>query len=118
MIAAEKDVQRELSYLDHKLFLDKVKHPVYGFLYYAVKMQTPDGIEPLTVVDWCAGSIPLPLSMDIVDRVRSQEGDIRDAISQVIANNAAKKELARQERIKEQEAVVEEWQARSKKFLT
>lgn len=105
----EKEVQRELEYLDLELFLDYDRHPAYGFLYYSVKRMMPNA-APLTVVDWCVGSTPLPLSLDIVDRVRSQEGDIRESITAATVNNAARKELQRQERLKQQEEVIEEWQ--------
>ena len=116
MTHLEKQIQRELSSMDDKLFLDYDRHPAYGFLYYSVKRLMEPGIMPLTVVDWCVGATPLPLSMDIVSMVRSQEGDIREAISQATANNAAKAELERQRRHAEQENVIDEWKARAKKL--
>lgn len=109
MTNLEKTIQKELSRMDHELFLDKELHPVYGILFYSVKKLLPEQ-EPLTVVEWRAGSTPLPLSMDIVSQVRAQEGDIRESIAQATANNAARKELLRQKKAAEQEAVVEEWQ--------
>lgn len=106
----EKEIQRQLEYLDLNLFLDYDRHPVYGFLYHSVKQFVPGGLKPLTVVDWCVGSTPLPLSLDIVDQVRRQEGDIRESITAATVHNAARKELARQERLKIQDEVIEEWQ--------
>ncbi len=69
-----------------------------------------DGSAPLIVVDWRMGTIPLELSLSIVDRVRQQEGSITEAISQATANNAARKELLRQERLRAQDDAIEDWQ--------
>lgn len=112
-VSMERQVQKALSSLDHNLFLDKEFHPVYKCIYYVVKRRM-DGLEPLRTVEWIVGSMPLPLSMDIVDRVRSQEGDIRDAMAQAVANNAAKQELLRQERLAAEENIIDEFKARAK----
>lgn len=109
MTGLEKEIQKELQYLDYDLFLDKEIHPVYGFLFYSVKHRV-NGSAPISVVNWCVGSTPLPLSMDIVAQVRAQEGDIRDSIKAATVANAVRKEKLRQERIKLQEEVIEEWQ--------
>lgn len=69
-----------------------------------------DGSAPLVAVDWREGTYPKPLSLDIVDRVRSQEGDITEAIRATTVNNAVRKELARQEALKEQETIIEDYQ--------
>lgn len=107
MIGAEKEVQKELSYLDHDLWLDKKWSP-FGYMYYVV-LKRIEGHEPLTVVDWREGNTPLPLSLDLVDKVRSQEGDISDAIAQATANNAARHEMLLQERLKIQEEIAQEY---------
>ena len=102
MFNLERDIQRELTRLDPNLFLDKLRSP-QGFVYWAVRYNIGSGVEPLNVVEWkLQGEVigherPLDLSWQIVELVKQQEGDIRDAINQVKANNAAKKELARQE---------------------
>lgn len=116
----EKEIQRRLEELDSRLFLSWEQHPVYGFLYWSVRRHMDDagGEKPEEVVGWYVGSTPLPLSMDLLDRVRSQEGDIREAISQSMANNAALKELRRQEALAEQDQIIDEWKGRSKKFLS
>lgn len=118
MTPIEKAIQRELEYLDLDLFLDYDRHPVYGFLYYSVKRRMPDGVAPLEPVSWCVGSTPLPLSLDIVAKVRSQEGDIRDAIAQATAHNAALKELRRQEQLQAYKDIAEEWQKGAKRTYT
>lgn len=105
----ERLIQKELEKLDYDLFLDKERHPVYGYVYYSVKQFVPNA-KPLSVVEWRMGNEPLPLSMDIVQQVRAQEGDIREAIKAATVNNAARKELMRQERLKEQDEIIEEWQ--------
>jgi hypothetical protein len=76
----EKLIQQELGYLDPDLFLDKVF--VQGSVLYSVKYNIGSGHEPLEVTP------PLPLSTSIVDLVRKQEGDIRDAINHAKVNNA------------------------------
>ena len=68
-----------------------------------------DGSTPHVAVDWREGVHAKPLSLDLVDRVRSQEGSISEAIAVATAHNAARKELLRQERISKQEEVAEEW---------
>ncbi len=107
MLWAEKEIQKELSYLDLDLWLDKRWSP-FGYLYYVVLKQIA-GHEPLVVVDWREGNTPLPLSLDLVDKVRYQEGDISDAISQATANNSARLELLLQERNKIQEEIAQEY---------
>ena len=105
----EKQVQNALSRLDPLLFLDK-RWSAFSGLYYCVCRRMEDGSEPLVVVDWREGVHPKPLSLDLVDRVRSQEGDISESIAVSIANNAARKELLRQEREKRQDEAIEDWQ--------
>ena len=107
MKALENQIQKELTYLDHGLFLDKEWSP-FGYVYYSVKMVV-DGAAPLTVLDWRDGNTPLPLSMSVVDRVRSQEGDIREAIRDATVNNAAQKECRRQARLEAIENIVDDW---------
>ncbi len=85
----EKLIQQELEYLDRDLFLDKVF--VQGSVLYQVKYNIGSGHEPLEVTN------PLPLSTSIVDVVKRQEGDIREAIRSATVNNAVKKMKAKQE---------------------
>ncbi len=112
MNALERSIQKELTYLDHDLVLDKAWSP-FGYLYWRILKLLP-GAEPFVSVDWRVGNTPLPLSMDIVDKLRSQEGDITEAIRDATVNNAARKELLRQERVAAQEEIVKEWQNKSK----
>jgi hypothetical protein len=93
----EKEVQRRLAELDHQLILDKAWSSL-GYVYYRVIRLMEDGSEPFVVCDWRNGGGPLPLSEDIVSQVRSQEGDITEAIRQATVNNAVKKEKERQAR--------------------
>jgi hypothetical protein len=76
----ERLIQQELGYLDPDLFLDK--ELVQGSVLYRVKYNIGSGHAPLDVTP------PLPLSTSIVDLVRQQEGDIRDAINHAKVNNA------------------------------
>jgi hypothetical protein len=85
----EKLIQQELGYPDPDLFLDK--ELVQGSVMYVVKYNIGSGAEPLPVTQ------PLPLSTSIVDVVRRQEGDIREAIRSATVNNAVKKMQAKQE---------------------
>jgi hypothetical protein len=112
MSGLEKHIQKELTYLDHDLILDKAWSP-FGYLYWRVLKLVKD-VEPLTVVDWREGNTPLPLSVEIVNKVRSQEGDISEKVREAIVHNAARKELLRQERLAAQQEITEEWQARAK----
>lgn len=104
----EKLVQKHLQALDPLLFLDKRWSPISGVYYCACRVM--DNAPPLVAVDWRDGVYAKPLSLDLVDRVRAQEGDISEAISLATAHNAARKELMRQERLQVQEEVIEEWQ--------
>jgi hypothetical protein len=85
----ERLIQQELNYLDPDLFLDKVF--VQGSVMYMVKYNIGSGEEPLPVTQ------PLPLSTSIVDVVKRQEGDIREAIRSATVNNAVKKMNAKKE---------------------
>lgn len=105
----EKTVQNALTALDPKLFLDKRWSPLSGTYYCACRMMEGSSY-PLVAVDWREGVYAKPLSLDLVDRVRSQEGDISEAVSAATANNAARKELMRQERLKRQDEAIEDWQ--------
>ena len=105
----ERFIQNELYRLDPKLFLDKRWSPFSG-VYYCVCRLMEDGSEPLVVVDWREGTFAKNLSLDLVDQVRHQEGDIRESIALATAHNAARKELARQARLAEQEAIIEDYQ--------
>lgn len=105
----EKQVHNALQALDSNLFLDKRWSPISG-IYYCACRRMEDGSQPLVAVDWREGVYAKPLSLDLVDRVRSQEGDISEAISLATAHNAARKELARQERLKRQDEAIEDWQ--------
>lgn len=109
MNLVEKQVQLALQALDPLLFLDKRYSPFSGVYYCAVR-RMPDGVEDFVAVDWRQGTHPLPLSLDLVDRVRSQEGNISESISLATAHNAARKELARQARLKRQDEAIEDWQ--------
>ena len=107
MTFEEATIQRALNDVDPDLFLDK-RHSAFSGVYYVVCYPAPG--EPMIVVDWREGVHPKPLSLDLVDRVRSQEGDIRESIAQATVNNAARKELVRQERLSKQDEAIEDWQ--------
>src|SRR6266487_4848095 len=90
----EKKVQEALQQTDPDLFLDKLYDREGQYVYYAVAYKTPEGTEPLVCVHWRTIHGPLPLSLDIVDVVRSNEGDIRESIKKVTINNALKRDAA------------------------
>jgi len=105
----EGRIQRALTEMDHNLFLDKAWSP-FGYVYFVIKSHMGDGIEPLTVVEWRKGNHPLPLSFDIVNQVRYQEGNIQEAIKEATVNNAVLKEKKRQEVQKDLENIVSDHQ--------
>lgn len=111
----ERRVQQELTRLDPDLFLDKLYSP-FGYIYYAVRNNIGSGEEPLTVIEWRDNYGPLPLSMGLVDQVRRQEGDIRDAIRNATINNVVRKEMIRQKRHQEQDTIIEEFMKSSRKL--
>lgn len=86
----EKQIDREVKKLDPDLFLDKQWFE--GSVFYLIKYNIGSGQEPLIALAWPE------LSMSMVDALKAQEGDITEAIKQVKVNNAAKRELMRQER--------------------
>jgi len=71
--------------------LDKLYDKEGQYLYYAIRYPMEGGVEPLTCVHWRTVDGPLPLSLDIVNLCRRQEGDIREAIKTATVNNALKK---------------------------
>ena len=93
----EKAVQNALRLVDPELFLDKLYDQEGQYVYYAVRYPCP-GTDPLTCVHWRTMDGPLPLSLDIVDVVRRNEGDIRESIREVTINNALKKERDKADR--------------------
>lgn len=123
----EKVIQQELTRLDPGLFLDKewcrvaLNGSVNGYVYYTVKHSVGSGTPPYTVLEWRDGRGPWPLSLTMVDIVRQQEGDIREAVTQATVNNAAKAELARQKTIEIVEEAAREHNktgGRIRKFYT
>lgn len=107
--------------MDGGLFLDKEADP-YGRVYYTVKHLINQGgnVSPYTALDWRdPDGNPKPLSEDLIIALRAQEGDIREAMTQAIVNNAAAKELERQRTLKEAEGVRHEWEyeKRGKKYI-
>jgi hypothetical protein len=109
----EKKIQNRLNELDLNLFLDK--DVIGNTLYYSVKILHKVGDEPNQILLWADPlGRPLPLSEEIITNVRAQEGDIRDAIAQVKANNAAIKELHRQKRHQETDERAKEMEKSAK----
>lgn len=102
----EKAIQNELTRLDPDLFLDKELFE--GSVFPVVKYRCGEQIFNVLTYPY--------LSLDIPLLVAKQEGDIRDAIAQVKANNAAKKEMARQETIKGLEEAAKEHDASTGKI--
>lgn len=96
MESLEKRVDAELKKLDPDLFLDKEWDHYRKCVYYTVKYNIGSGVEPFVSVDWRDEHGPIPLSLIVVDFVKRNEGDIREDLAKVKANNAAKKEQARQ----------------------
>lgn len=112
----EKRVQLALTALDPNLFLDKMWDKEGQYIYYAVRCMVGPDVEPFITVEWRSQEGPFPLSLDIVDRVRAQEGSIKEAFTQAMVNNAAKAELRKQEL----EAQIDdklEWAEKSRKKL-
>lgn len=105
----EKRIQAALTELDHNLWLDKEWSP-FGYVYYVVKTRIANDVEPLNVVEWRMDNQPLPLSYDIVNQVRYQEGNIQEAIKEATVNNAVLKEKKRQDVQKDIENVVSDHQ--------
>lgn len=112
----EKRVQEELQRTDPDLFLDKLYDREGQYVYYAIRYKTPEGTEPLTCIHWRTIYGPLPLSLDIVNAVRVNEGDIREAIKTATVNNALKKDKALQERAEAFQEELDWYQKSSKKL--
>lgn len=85
----EKQIDAELKKIDPDLFLDK--HYFEGHIFWTVRWKAPGAEEPMYVA-----AAP-ELTWQLVSDVRLNEGGIQEAISKVKANNAAKKEAAKQE---------------------
>lgn len=125
-MASESQIQKELNSLggEQGLFLDKeydsrygnvlysVKHVVDGSLYTALEWRDPSG-RPLGLNESLYGA-------DLVATLRSQEGSIQEALRTALVNNAALKELKRQEAHKQATEVAEDWDAhkRGSKFIS
>ena len=109
MLLQEKLVKAALRATDPDLRLVEFWHP-YGFNVYAVEYDIGPDVDPLRPVVWVDPSgRPLPLSLSLVDRLRSQEGDIGQAIRSATKNNIAKKARAREERMAIQEDLIQEY---------
>ncbi len=101
-------VRRALKSVDPALYLEE-EWSHLGFPYWTIKQPVGEGFDPFVVVPWLHDGKPLPLSLNIVDKLRRQEGDIREAVAQAAANNRLNKERARQERIQIQEDLIQEY---------
>ncbi len=97
----EQQIDRELKKLDPDLFLDKEWFE--GSIFYLVKYFIGSGQEPLIALAWPE------LSMSMVDALKAQEGDIREAITSAKLNNLARKETIRKDREKAQEEIAREF---------
>lgn len=111
-MSLERFVQSELNKLDPDLFLDKEWWQ--DTLVYVVKYNIGSGEPPFTVLEWMVAGHPLPLSSSIIDRVKQQEGDIRDAIREATVNNAVKKAGIKKDMEQIQETIAEEFEKSSK----
>jgi hypothetical protein len=105
----EKRVDAELKKLDPDLYLDKERDVLDGYIYYTVRYFIGSGVEPFTSVEWKDAHGPIDLSLNIIEFVKRNEGDIREDIAKVTAHNAAIKEKARMERDAAYEEVVKEF---------
>ncbi len=101
-------VKRALRGVDPDLYLDE-KWSSHGFPYFVIMFPIGEGLPPFEPVQWVHDGQPLPLSLSIVDRLRYQEGDVTEAIQQATAANHARKEAARQERMAQQEDLIQEY---------
>ena len=109
MLLQERLVKRALRATDPDLSLVEYWHP-FGFHVYAVDYDIGMLEEPLRPLTWVGGDgKPLPLSLSLVDRLRSQEGDVSQAIRSATANNIEKKKRAREERMAVQADLIEEY---------
>lgn len=112
----EKHIERELKSLDPDLFLDKAWER--GSVVYQIRYFIGSGEEPLVAVRWVdAYGNPLPLSTSIVDQVKSQEGNVHEALRQATEHNRQKREKIRAEALIEAEAIAHEhhWERRKGK---
>lgn len=119
---AERRIQNELDLMDGGLFLDK-EIDISGRLFYSVKHLIHSGghTSLYTALDWRdPDGNPKPLSDDLISALRAQEGDIKEATTQAIVNNAARKELERQKAHTDAMEVVKEWDTskRGKKSIS
>lgn len=105
-VILEKQIQRELMKLDPDLFLDKELFE--GTVYPIVRYRAGEQIFNVLAYPY--------LSLDIPLLVAKNEGDIMEAIAKVKANNAAKKELARQGMAKGLEEAAKEHDASTGKI--
>jgi hypothetical protein len=101
-------VKRALRSVDPSLYLDE-KWSSHGFPYFVIMFPIGEDVPPFEPVQWVHDGKPLPLSLSIVDKLRHQEGDVTEAIKQATATNFARKEAARQERMAEQEGLIQEY---------
>jgi len=111
----EKDIQRELTKLDHGLFLDKEFDPNFG-TYYCVKYNPGERFgPPWLVMNWRdTKGRPYPLSDLLLSRIRANEGLITDAIREVKLHNAVIQDKRRQERMQAVEDMAKELKDRTK----
>lgn len=102
-------VRRALRATDPDLALVE-QWDVRGFPFWTILYPIGEGLDPLCPVDWRDPyQRPLPLSLNIVDRLRAQEGDVTEAITQATASNIARKEAARAERMEVQADLIDEY---------
>jgi hypothetical protein len=116
----ERQIQAELDRMDGGLFLDK-EADEYGRIFYSVKHHLQGSVSPYTALKWTyPDGNPKPLSEDLLVALRAQEGSIQEALTQAMVNNAALRELQRQQADKEAMEIAEEWDKtkRSKKSVS
>lgn len=116
----EKQVQLALDKLGESgLFLDKLFDKEGQYIYYAVRHFVSPDVEPFIVVDWRydlhGHKYPRPLSLDLIDQVRAQEGSMKEAFDKAMVDNAVKKELHRQEFEKTVDELAEDARKRERK---
>jgi len=108
VLLQERLVKRALRATDPDLYLVE-EWSSLNFPYYAVKISIGEDLEPFTPIHWVHDGKPLPLSLNLIDELRAQEGDVTEAISQATASNIARKERARQERMAVQADLIDEY---------
>jgi hypothetical protein len=98
-------IERELRNLDPNLFLDKEIDYRGGPVYYVVKHWIGSGHPPVVVLVWKdVDGRPKPLTHEIVEKVKRQEGAMDGLVDRILAEQQQRRE---RERVESREAQAE-----------